>query len=312
MNKWIVALDFSAFDTVLLKYVRFFSEYISPKEIHFVNVQKEEDYEYLPLNLLEYKRQVYKDKELNLKDKVNQFFPNSKIKKYFHVIEGNVVYETLNLDNYFHFDLLIMGKKPSDEGMGLSVDRLAKKITSNVLIVPYSTEMKIEKVLVPVDFSTHAQLAFNVARKLYQRNTARIKIFTHHIYKVPFEYSLEHTETELQQIIEQYAMKKMQLFIEDGPEVIDSYSQRAGGDIAELLADWIKKQDIDLMVCGSKGQTKRSLLMLGSNVQKMIHTMTTCPMLIIKEPDENKNFFNSMKEDQTAKVQLEKMGEARI
>ncbi|MFW5759984.1 MAG: universal stress protein [Cyclobacteriaceae bacterium] len=313
MEKWIVALDFSNFDNIILKYTSYFSGYLQPKEIHFVNIQKEEDYEYLPLNLLELKRQVYKDRELNLKDKVQQYFPDDdNIKKYFHVLEGSVVYEILNLDNYYRFDLLIMGKKPSQEGMAFSVDRLAKKITSNVLIIPHDAMARLQRILIPIDFSAHAQLAFQVAKKLYLRNTAKIQLLTHHFYKVPFEYTLEHSEHELQQIIEQYARKKMRQFIKRGSRVRDSYSQRGGGDIAVLLANWVRENAIDLVVCGSKGQTKRSLLMLGSNVQKMIYTISGCPLLIIKEPDENKNFFNAMKDEQPAKVLTKNMREERL
>lgn len=308
MNRWIVALDFTSLDNTILKYTSFFSNYFLPKEIHFVNIQKEEDYEYLPANLLVLKKQVYKDKELKLRDKVEQYFSDNRIKKHFHVLEGSVVYEILNLDNYYRFDLLIMGKKPSAEGMGFATDRLAKKITSHVLIIPHDANIKLEKILIPVDFSAHAQLAFNVAKKLYKKNTAKIRLFTHHIFKVPFEYSMEHTEIELQQIIENYARKKMAQFTNNDKTIIESYSQRGGEEIAKQLSEWILKEKIDLVVCGSKGQTKRSLLMLGSNVQKMIHKISGSPLLIIKEPEENKNFFNSMAEEQPDQVLIKKSG----
>jgi nucleotide-binding universal stress UspA family protein len=57
----------------------------------------------------------------------------------------------------------------------------------------------------------------------------------------------------------------------------------------------VAENDIDLIVIGSKGQTKASLALLGSTAMKLLKTNDQVPLFIVKIAGEYLDFLDALK-----------------
>lgn len=64
---------------------------------------------------------------------------------------------------------------------------------------------------------------------------------------------------------------------------IESTSALARGDAATEIIDYVKKNNIDLIVAGSRGLSQFKRLLLGSVSRKLVH-YSDCSVLIVKKP----------------------------
>ncbi|MEM0963360.1 MAG: universal stress protein, partial [Bacteroidota bacterium] len=100
------------------------------------------------------------------------------------LLEGTPLVEILRLSTDEDADLVIVGQ---DHDGGTTTEKLARKAPCSVLIVPPDATPRIERVVVPVDFSEHAADAVDVA-VAFAEAAGLEEIHLLHVYPVPTGY----------------------------------------------------------------------------------------------------------------------------
>jgi len=142
----------------------------------------------------------------------------------------------------------------------------------------------IERILVPVDFSTHSQRALTYARELAGVYDARLQLL-HIIEPVvyPSFYSLDRTSFfDWMDEIEVEAIRQLHRFLgtSGGPEVpADHFVVR--GRAPTDITDFASSKNSDLIVIATHGLTGMKRLYLGSVCEKVVRR-SRCPVFTVK------------------------------
>ncbi|MES2545786.1 MAG: universal stress protein [Bacteroidota bacterium] len=152
----------------------------------------------------------------------------------------------------------------------------------------------MKKILVPTDFSKHAEYALKVAAQIAKKNNS--EIFLLHMIELPPQGSDAITHgSEIPQIMhfKDLAIKKLDRLMDvdylQGIKVSEVLQfQKAFDGILNIS----KKNDIDLIVMGSHGASGFGELFIGSNAEKVVR-YSEVPVLVIKNetPDFKANQF---------------------
>ncbi|SNR54851.1 Nucleotide-binding universal stress protein, UspA family [Lutibacter agarilyticus] len=148
----------------------------------------------------------------------------------------------------------------------------------------------MKKILVPIDFSVQAEYAAKVAVSIAKLTNA--KIYLLHMLELPTGVidpssygTSSNTPTALLFLKRAYEkfekFKKLSFF--DGIKIEDSvlFHKAYDGIIDESV-----KNDIDLIVMGSKGTSGLEEMLVGSNTEKVVRN-SDIPVLVIKQEIEN-------------------------
>lgn len=141
----------------------------------------------------------------------------------------------------------------------------------------------IGKILIPTDFSDSANNAMNVALQMAQRQFAEIHLF--HIVQLhslvpPSE--LQNGYTDFTSIIIRSAMEQMEVL---KTEIERNYNFKVFttvefGVISINTNDYIRKNEIDLVIIGTHGTSGWKEFFLGSNAMTIVKQVI-CPILIV-------------------------------
>lgn len=148
----------------------------------------------------------------------------------------------------------------------------------------------MKNILVPIDFSDQARYAAKVGTKIAKLTNS--KIFLLHMLELPTGVvdpssfgNSSNTPTTLlflKRAREKFEdFKKLPFF--EGVEVEDSVQFHKAYD---GIIDESKKQNIDLIVMGSKGTSGLEEMLVGSNTEKVVRN-SDVPVLVIKREVEN-------------------------
>ncbi|MCG2610848.1 universal stress protein [Flavobacterium sp. SM15] len=152
----------------------------------------------------------------------------------------------------------------------------------------------MKRILVPTDFSNHAEYALKVAAQIAKKNNAEIYIL--HMLELPHEGN--------DALSEGHEIPEIMYFKKRAEEKLDELTQASyldGIDVSEIIKiegtfegiiGISKKNDIDLIVMGSHGSNGFREMIIGSNTEKVVRT-SEVPVLVIKRdtPDFNVNKF---------------------
>lgn len=294
---WIVPMDFTQMDSDILKYTQLLGSISKPEKIHFINVIKEvEIFTYLSGEFLGYSNQLVVDQKLILENRVEKYFKNTGIKYECHVNSGVPFDEVVHLVLEKKADMVITGRKKSSKGSGIVSDRLARNLPCNFLIVPEGYEPQLHNISVATDFSNHATLAMQKAIDIGEYDK-KIKIMTQHSCTVPTGYSKSGKSfEEFAQIMKMNSEKGMNEWSKKfKKEIVPVLTLNKDDSLDHQILDNVKENDIDLIVIGSKGQTKASLALLGSTTMKLLKSNDQVPLLIVKIAGENLSFLDALK-----------------
>ncbi len=169
----------------------------------------------------------------------------------------------------------------------------------------------MKKILVPTDFSDHAEYALKVAAQIAKKNNGEIYLL--HMLELP---SVGDGIGESNAVGASSDVPELMFFMEKTRERFQEIVNRpylAGVNVVEAIQferafDGIithsKKHGIDLIVMGSHGASGFREMFIGSNTEKVVRTSDVPVLVIKKEEDEfnPKNFvFASDFSDEIAK-----------
>ena len=146
----------------------------------------------------------------------------------------------------------------------------------------------MKKILIPTDFSDHAEYALKVAAQIAKKNNGEIILL--HMLELPHEGSdAVGTGSDIPEIMffKNAAIRRLEdLMDEDYLEGL-KVSEIIQFEMAfDGILNISRKNDVDLIVMGSHGASGFKEMFIGSNAEKVVRN-SDIPVLIIKKEEDN-------------------------
>lgn len=180
------------------------------------------------------------------------------------------------------FDLLLVGQ-------GDLAEQLARRALCSVLAVPNrapgAVPARIERVVVPVDFSVHAAEAVDVARAFAQASGIET-VHLVHVYVAPAAYGAQRAEARAQVAIEEahwWAAQRFEAFqsrLNLRGMAVETHLVEAASVLEATLAE-IAVLGADLVVVGTRGRSPSAAIQLG-RVAEAVLRYAGVPVLAVK------------------------------
>ncbi len=193
-------------------------------------------------------------------------------------------------------DLVVLGTHRRSDVQRLLLGSVAEDVVRTapcaVLTVPPHEDangkaLKIQRILVPIDFSAHARRALRIAKEAAGRLGAQLDLL--HIigpmarpefYDAKLRW-LPEGAMRLQPTVRQ----QLEAVYEqtEGPDVV-GYAHAIKGNPADKIIEFAQANDAGLIVMAPRGLTGMQRLMLGS-VTEWVLREAHCPVLVVKPSD---------------------------
>ncbi len=294
IKKIIVCLDQTEMDKTLVKFAAFIAKANQSKKIYFTNVIRNlaipkdilAEFPNLISNMVE-------ERKNQMKRVVEENFdPDLKINYTFVFKEGQLSKKVLKLATEKSVDMILVGRKTSIPGSGVVSQRLARRASCSLMIVPENAKPKIKKMLVPSDFSDYSKDALEVAIEITEKNEGKSEIFCQNVYAVPSGYHFTgKSYEEFSQIMLENAEINYKKFIRKidtkSIKVKPLYTKDEDDD---PVVDIIRKaQEIkaNIIIIGAKGRTAATALFIGSMAERLIQMNDKVPLLVTRPKGKN-------------------------
>ena len=295
LKRWMVALDLTEMDGIILEWISYLSMILQPKTIYFVHVVKDLELpEYIPEELKDSIQAADEGLKSTIKKRIDENFISGAIETKIEVLEGKAPEKLLRSAKVKKIDLFVAGNKERSKGSGSLSQKVTRKLSCQVLIVPPIAKKNISNILVPIDFSNHSKIAVETAFSISDKlKDASIKCL--HIYEIPLGfYKTGKSKEEFAEIMKVNSTKQYDRFMKSFDRSADFDCVLLDkGPASELINNEILKDKIDLVIMGSKGQSAGSLILLGSTTEKLTEINETSLTLIVKKKDEHIGFFEA-------------------
>jgi nucleotide-binding universal stress UspA family protein len=142
----------------------------------------------------------------------------------------------------------------------------------------------MKRILVPTDFSEHAEDALKVAAQIAKKNNSEIIVL--HMLELPSQMN--------DAVLGGASIPETMLFMKKANEMLDEISSRPYLDeipVTEIvkmdkpihgISQVSKDYDVDLIIMGSHGSSGIEELLIGSNTEKVVRN-SEIPVLVIKK-----------------------------
>lgn len=142
--------------------------------------------------------------------------------------------------------------------------------------------MQIKQILVPTDFSENAQHAVSYAVELAKRCSAKLHLL--HIPVIPTYLLMDLSYSPGPEAVTRI-LNESQDALDEQAEVVaasglEHFTAIREGTVHEVIRDYAKEHDVDLVVVGTHGRTGVSKLMYGSVTERVIKTVHT-PIIVV-------------------------------
>ena len=296
----LIALDMSEIDESMVEYASLVTEKLDLEKVYFLHVIKSIE---LPEELIkkypELDDVIHSTIISKIEDLVKRFFVNNSNTYEILIKEGNPDKVILETARELDTDVIAMGMKDGLEGVGTLSHKIARLAPCTVAFIPEVLPKKLEKILVPTDFSMHSKMAVQMAARISSKND-NAGIYCQHIYSVPAGYSkIGKTFEEFADIMKSNANNMFDSYnnseeLKDIPIEACEFTLNNHGRIHEYIYMHAIKIRADMIVIGSKGRTEASSLLLGSTADKLLNYNKQLPIVVVKEKNHNLSFLQAL------------------
>lgn len=301
LKKILVSLDLSQMDEILIRFSCYTARMMNSDRVYFMHIAQELD---MPRELREKLgaglAPVDESILHNLKQQVAELFePLPNCETVIEVHEGNPTDRLLKLAQQKDVDLLVLGQKRALKGTGAIPMKVVKAANRSILLVPELLPKKMDKILVPVDFSEHSLRALQQAIKIQENSEIPLEVKCQHVYPIPTGWhSSGKTEEEFGAIMEKHAIGNYQKFLKQLPAEYQQtpcvFSIDNNHDPVQEIYEQAVKEQADLLIMGSKGKTAAAAALMGSVADRMAQHNKSIPLLIVKDKNENIGFLQAL------------------
>ena len=142
--------------------------------------------------------------------------------------------------------------------------------------------MQINQILVPTDFSENAQHAVDYAIELAKHCSAKLHLL--HTPVVPTYLLMDLSYSPGPEAVTRILNDSQEALDAQAKQIAESgvehFTAIREGTVHEVIRDYAKEHDVDLVVVGTHGRTGVSKLMYGSVTERVIKTVHT-PIIIV-------------------------------
>jgi nucleotide-binding universal stress UspA family protein len=294
IKKLIVCLDQTSLDETLIKFAAFIAQINQTKKVYFVNVIRnlqvpKEVLKEFP-NLID---SMVTERKSEMKEVVEKIWDKNITSDISYIVkEGQLAKKVLKFAHEKSADMIVVGRKVTIPGSGVGTQRLARRASCTLMIIPENSVAKIDKILVPSDFSDYSKDALEEAILISERNGGTIEIICQNVYTVPSGYHYTgKTYDEFAAIMHTHAEIKYKKFIRKidtkGVTVTPIYTRDEDDDPVEDIVKKAQEILADGIIIGAKGRTAATALFLGSMAERLIQMNDKIPMLVIRPKGKN-------------------------
>ncbi len=144
--------------------------------------------------------------------------------------------------------------------------------------------MKIERILVPTDFSEHSLAALKYAIELAREHESEV-VLVHVVEPLPYGVGRWYEPTKLLEDYGEMASGELERFEKQATQLYPKCrSELHFGVVHEVVGELVIKLKVDLIVMSMRGQTHLLDLLIGGNAEKLLR-YAPCPVLRIRTVD---------------------------
>ncbi|GGZ18578.1 universal stress protein [Echinicola pacifica] len=298
-NSALVGLDLSKMDEVILSNIKKVCDLLKLKKLYVMHIAESLE---LPKDISstypDLMAPVDESIENEISKKIETLGLPADIEIEVNAEEGNPMDTLLKWTKIKNVDFIVMGRKSELEGSGKLPKRIAQKAPSSIFFVTedMGSHNSLQHFLVPVDFSDHTEVVMEKVEDFIKENE-NAKIRYVHLFEVPIGYhKTGKSYEEFAEIMEQNARKEFQKMVEN--HHLEAYPCDFILNKDSIKADDIledaQKQNIDLIIIGSRGRSNSAALLLGSVAERLVQINYKVPMLVMKKKGENMSFIQAL------------------
>lgn len=301
-NHILVALDHSDLDIELIQAASFFAKISETKKICFIHVVRDVSIpDSVKKEFPDMVKNALKDRKKEFEALVHQHFTFKKAKVNIIVSSGQPTKEIMKTAEKNEVDVILMGRKSEKKSTGVLINRLTRRASCSLLIIPRGYKKRVDKILVPIDFSDYSSGAMKQAVDLAEKNLPDVKIFVQNVFRVPMGYHYTGKSfQEFARIMKENAEKDYLNFMKDidtkGIHVEPMYTLDKEDNTIDAIYNTAKKLDVDAIVVGAKGRTTASALFIGSSAERLVQKQEDIPLMVVRPKDEQAGFIDFIKE----------------
>jgi len=296
-KNWLVSLDLTNMDDLLLGYTSFLASKLNPEKITFMhilesaNISKEMQELFPEIEDPEDLSSVIKQE---LEEKISSAFKNFESTQLV-LDEGDPTNAIIKQIKKQNPDLLVLGKKEKFKGEGILSKKIVRYVPGSVLFVPESSRYQLHQILTPFNFNDHSAAAIRFSEDLANRTDANVLL--QHVYDYPAQFfpflpSNEFEEKMSKQLKEKYdEFKKEKGFTED-TEVVFTLNKQ--DRIQNKIYDQSIQVQADLIVVGSKSKRTMASFLHEDLSDKIVNYGFGVPLLVYKDKSKNKGMLDSL------------------
>ena len=300
IKRLLVILDVNEHDDVVLDFINRVEEVMEFEHIAFLHVAENVD---IPQAILD----KFPGLTPSLDDSINQAITD-KIKNYEHLSSHkSVVVETMEgssqdvIGKYIRendIDLLVVDRSGDSDDEVDYLQKLIRRSSCSVALVPPSVPGEIKNLLVPMDFSNNSYMSLELASILSSKHK-NMHVHGLHIYKLPHGYfKTGLTKEEFIEEMIKNARHEIDQFIErshiDRERFTMHYRMATNAGIPSMISQFAFANRIDGIVLGSRGGSNISSFFLGRVTEALIHRDQYLPMFIVKNKGENLKLWEAI------------------
>ncbi len=141
--------------------------------------------------------------------------------------------------------------------------------------------MKIDRILVPTDFSEHSREALKYAIDLAREHQCEV-VIVHAVEPLPYGAERWSEPTQLLERYAETASRELERFEKEATQLYPKCrSELHFGVVHEVIEQLVKKLKVDLIVMSMRGQTHLLDLLIGGVAEKILR-YASCPVLRIR------------------------------
>lgn len=141
--------------------------------------------------------------------------------------------------------------------------------------------MKIERILVPTDFSEHSLAALKYAIELAREHESEV-VLVHVVEPLPYGVGRWYEPTKLLEDYGEMASVELERFEKQATQLYPKCrSELHFGVVHEVIGELVSKLKVDLIVMSMRGQTHLLDLLIGGTAEKLLR-YAPCPVLRIR------------------------------
>jgi nucleotide-binding universal stress UspA family protein len=290
-NNLLVCLDLTEMDGVLLRYARFLLHTLPKiKKVYFLhNIRFDypEEAEGLMEELESPLPELIREE---ITERIEMNFLNgerSDLEWEVLIKEGDsTAHEIVNTAKEQNIELTIFGKKLSYRGSGLVAEKLLRQSSfkSDLLVLPETTSHNLQKILVPIDFSSASKRALETAH--YLSLEADTTVVCQHVYTIPNHYFPFIPVQGFRKSMEEEAEQSFKRFRQSLPKALQDipcqFTYAQDRTRAESIYDFSINRNKDLIVIGSRGRGAVPSVLLGSTAIQILQFEFHIPVLVVR------------------------------